>query len=149
MDLPHEALKDLLFEKWALSDELAKEEISWQFSAVRTEGALKGIKAVFSKVREDDKPIGASSHEQECYYRATVGVIDWADSSSDEDVLIAEQNVWKFGEEIRRILKEEEASYPTEWLAAWVESDVDVSNKQVVPSILASNFVVMIQFQRS
>jgi len=148
MDLPHEALKDLLYSKWSLSDELDKDEIGWQFAAVRAEGPLKGVKAVFSKIREDDRPIGTSSHEQECYYRAVVNVIDWADSSADEDVLAAEQNVWSFGEEIRRILKEEEASYPSEWIAAYVEADIDISNKTITPSILSSNFAVVIQFQR-
>ena len=148
MELPHEALKDFLLAKWALSDALSKEEITWQFSGVRSEGPLKGVKAVFGKVREDSKPITTYSHEQECYYRAVVGVINWAASSSDADVLVAEKNIWDFGEEIRRILKEEESSYPTEWIAAYVEADIDISNKQVVPAILASNFVVVIQFQR-
>lgn len=148
MNLPHEQLKDLLFSKWALTDELAKDEIVWQFVAVRVEGSLRGVKAVFSKVREDSRPIATSPHEQECYYRAVVNVINWAASSADEDVLTAEKNVWDVGEEMRRILKEETASYPTEWIAAWIESDTDISEKQVTPAIISSNFVVVIQFQR-
>lgn len=148
MDLPHEALKVLLQSKWALTDELDKDEISWQFAAVRAEGPLRGMKGVFSKLREDSRPITVESYEQECYYRATVGVVNWAASSDDEDVLAAERNVWNVGEEIRRILKEEEASYPAEWIAAYVEADIDLSNKQVSPAIISSNFVVVIQFQR-
>ncbi len=148
MDMPHEKLKDLLLDKWALTDELDKGEITWQFAAVRTEGSLRGVKSVFSKLREDSKPFTVNPHEQECHYRATVGVVNWAASSADEDVLAAEQNVWNIGEEIRRILKEETASFPADWIAAWVEADIDLSNKQVAPAILSSNFVVVIQFQR-
>jgi len=148
MDLPHEALKDLLLSKWALTDELDKDEIVWQFSAVRAEGPLRGVKAVFSKLREDSRPITTSPHEQECHYRATVGVVHWAASSADEDVLTAERNVWSIGEEMRRILKDETASFPADWIAAYVEADIDLSNKQVSPAIISSNFVVVIQFQR-
>lgn len=146
MDLPHEALKNLLYSKWALTDALDKDEIVWQFSAVRTEGPLRGVKAVFSKLREDSRPITTCPYEQECYYRATVGVVNWAASSADEDVLAAEGDVWSVGEEIRRILKEE--TIPADWIAAYVEADIDLSNKQVSPAIISSNFVVVIQFQR-
>ena len=112
------------------------------------EGGLKNVKAVFSKFREDSVPITVNPHEQECKYRAVVNVINWADSSADEDVLAAEQNVWNFGEEIRRILKEEIASFPDRWISAYVESDTDISEKGVSPAIISSNFVVVIQFQR-
>jgi len=106
------------------------------------------VKAVFSKLREDSKPFTVNPYEQECHYRATVGAVNWAASSADEDVLVAEQNIWAIGEEIRRILKEETASFPSDWIAAWVEADIDLSNKQVSPAIISSNFVVVIQFQR-
>jgi hypothetical protein len=146
--MPHKALKDLLLDKWALTDELDKDEMSWQSAAVRTEGSLRGVKAVFSKLREDSIPITVNPHEQECKYRATVGVVNWAASSADEDVLAAEENVWAIGEEIRRILKEETASFPADWISAYVEADIDLSNKQIAPAIISSNFIVVIQFQR-
>lgn len=73
----------------------------------------------------------------------------WSESGADADVLAAEENVWNIGEEIRRILKAEVAAFPSEWIAAWVEADIDVSNKQTSPPLLGSIFSVVIQFQRT
>lgn len=147
MELPHEQLKDALHEAWSLLDEgVRKEDITWQFGGVRVTGPLAGIKAVFGKVREDDAPIGNIPYEQEARYQARVSCYTWADSGSDEDVLTAEQNVWKCGEELRRILKEE--TLPSDWIAAWVRADIDESNKRISPALIVSHFIVVIQFQR-
>jgi len=137
---------------WALTDdELESDDVTWQFGGVRAEGALRGVRTIFSKRREDDRPVGSLPYEQEAYYRAIVTVLTWANSNDDADVLVAEQQVWKCGEEIRRILKARTMAdtLPSDWVAAWVESDIDESNKEMAPALIVSNYVVVIQFQRT